>query len=334
MSKIFDFTKKVLDKLSVDGSRDKTLKPIISKVTNSTLLTELVDHFNERMKELSVGKRLLYPMSFNILMHPDDYNSTKESLPFVLPEVVAAFYACIKKKRDSYIDGVNYAPPATYWFFQFSACQIGTKNGQEDFIKRGEIITTGSLTTFDILKARNGGMQQEANVNLSVKCQNSNTNNNNINMKALLGMEILGEGSYSFNFDKNLSEDRANIVAASNSKTKGWATLRWANGDGRDNIYEMFYDYIDISGKADTRPSNNIVKINSDAVSVSHVQIKFEQMTQSFMLAAYAKTRLNSKEVPLSVGGNPIWVPISKFKSKIFLNDAVCIEFNANSDLL
>ncbi|MBR6018137.1 MAG: hypothetical protein IK073_05910 [Paludibacteraceae bacterium] len=334
MSKVFEALKKALSLGAVEQD-NQPQKPTGSKITNQVLLHELVAHFEDRIEELSVGKRLLYPMSFNILMHPDDYNRTKESLPFVLPEVVAAFYGVIRRKAKDYSAGVNYAPPATYWFFQFSACQIGTNvEGKEDFIKQGEIVTTGSLTTFDIFRAQRGNMRTEANVHLSVKCQNSNTNDNNINMDALLGMEILSEGSYTFPFDKSLNEDSSRISMKSEAERKGWAELRWAAANGGYNVYEMMDTYIDISGSAETRQTRNILRIESDAVSVSHVQIKYDQATQTFSLAAYAKTRLNSREVPLSSGGAPQWIMLPKKNSKIFLNDTVSVEFNANPDLV
>ena len=335
MRNFFDAIKKGLA-IGVVEPDNKKQKQKTSKVTNKILLKELVDHFNDQIEELSVGRRLLYPMSFNILMHPDDYNTTKESLPFVLPEVVSAFYGSIKEKCKAYYNGVNFAPPATYWFFQFSACQVKAKDGEEDFIKRGEIVTTGNLTTFDIHKAQQGGVRSEANVHLSVKCQNSNTNDNNINMDALLGMDIISEGSYTFNFDKTLNEDATLISAANDKQRKGWATLRWAAEDGSGNfkVYDMFDAYIEISGKTETRTTSNIVIIKSDAVIRQHVLIKYDQTTQTFLLAAFAKTRLNSREVPLSTVGAPQWVTLAKFNSHIFLNDSIQIEFNANSDLV
>ena len=333
MGNILDILKKGINLVTVEPDIAKS-KPKVSKVTNKILLKELTDHFDEQMEELSVGRRLLYPMSFNILLHPDDYNLTKESLPFVLPEVVASFYASIKRKKEEYVNGVNYAPPATYWFFQFSACKVAEREGKEDFIKRGEVVTTGNLTTFDIHKAQKDGVRMETNVYLSVKCQNSNTNENNINMDALLGMEILSEGTYSFQFDKNLNEDTTLIVAASDLPSKGFATLRWVGKDGIDRVYPMRALYIDLSGNADKRTSSNICHIDSDDVCTSHVQIKYEQVTQTFSLAAYGKVRLNSREVPISVGGNPQWVPLAKSHSKIFINDSVSVEFNANPDLV
>ena len=95
----------------------------------------------------------------------------------------------------------------------------------------------------------------------------------------------------------------------------------------------MVDNYIDISGSAETRTTSNILKVESNAVIVSHVQIKYDAQAKTFSLAAYEKTRLNSREVPLSVtGGVPQWVPLPKFNSRIFINDTISIEFNANSD--
>ena len=332
MGKLLDVLKKGLSYGTVESEGDKK-KPTTSKITNKVLLQELVTHFEQSMDELSVGKRILYPMSFNILMHPDDYNQTKESFPFVLPEVVSQFYSSIKKEKNKYRDGVNCAPPATYWFFQFSACRFSDKDGLENFLERGKIITTGSLTTFDIQKAQKGGVRSEANVQLSVKCQNSNMNDTNINMDALLGMDILSEGSYKFNFDKNMNEDAQKIADSTNAQEKGWATLRWSEG-ANTMTYTMLDTYIDISGNAETRTTRNICPIKSDAVAVAHVQIRYDQITQTFQLAAWAKTRLNTREVPLSTGNTPTWIDLPKYNSKLFLNDAVSIEFNANPDML
>lgn len=331
MGNLFEIIKNCLSLGTIEQSGKKHTNN--AKITNRLLLKELVDHFDDQMEELSVGRRILYPMSFNILMHPADYNATRESLPFVLPEVVARFYASIKRKINSFGDNVNYANPATYWFFQFSACQVAEKEGEENFIKRGEIVTTGNLTTFDIHKAQQGNVRNETNVHLSVKCQNSNTNDNNINMDTLLGMEILSEGSYTFNFDKTLNEDTSRIGATSDISRKGFATLRWSENDNY-KVYDMLDTYIDISGKADNRQTRNICRIMNDDISTSHVQIKYDHITQTFSLAAFAKTRLNGRELPISSSGSPQWVALSKYNSKIFLNDSVSVEFNANSEML
>lgn len=331
MGKFLNGLKKALSLGVIDKDGEKfSKKP--SRMTNKILYKELVDHFEQQMEELSVGNRILYPMSFNIMMHPDDYDATCESFPFILPEVLSQFYAVIKKAKEEHPSGrACFDPPATYWFFQFTACQVGVVDDQENIIKPGEIVTIGSLTTFDIRNGQQSNVRSEANVVLSVKCQNSVTNKNNINMDALLGMDIMNEGSFTFDFDKNLSEDTQNISGASMNRKTGWAKLRWSEGN-IDKVYEMMDNYIDISGNAEMRNGRNILKIQSDDVVVSHVQIKYDQVAQIFYLAAFAKTRLNGREVPISSDNNPSWVILPRFNSRIFLNDSVSIEFNANPD--
>lgn len=323
----FGVLKKIISGLKVETDENSSRVP---EITNKILLKELVEHFEQATEKLSVRQRILYPMSFNILMHPDDYVQTKESLPFVLPEVIAEFYSSIKKKAKSKGKDVRFDPPATYWFFQFSGCRICDDNGKEKLIERGKIITTGSLTTFDFQKAN---MATEVNTVLSVKCQNSNVNANNINVKALLGMEILGEGTYKFYFDKNMNENAESIKASEITQIQGFATLRWSEGNAT-KIFTMIDNYIDISGCDETRTTSNICRINSEAVAVSHVQIRYNANNCIFEIAAYGKTRLNTRELPVSTGANPMWITLPKTNSKIFINDTINVEFNANHDLL
>lgn len=79
--------KRVLESLLPDSGKSgerKNGNKGKSKVTNKILYQELIEHFESDMEDLSVGRRVLYPMSFNILLHPDDYDRVGESLPFIL----------------------------------------------------------------------------------------------------------------------------------------------------------------------------------------------------------------------------------------------------------
>lgn len=295
-----------------------------SKVTNQTLYKELISHFKTDMEELSVGRRILYPMSFNILLYPDDYDRVGESLPFILPEVIAGFYAAIKSKRDSILDS-DATPPATYWFFQFASSSVKTEDKQESFIIPGEIVTVGHLTTFDIKIAQEGTTTE--NVRLSVKCQNSDVNKNNINKDALLGMEILTNNAYTFNFDKSMSEKLSDIQSSQRGGENALATLTYSVGSTNVHL-DMLDELVILSGPKDTRKMGNIMIIKNEAVEVGHVQIRYVRETNRFQLCAYSRTRLNMRDVPLSVGGTPIWKDMS-FNSTILLNDVVNIEFKA-----
>ena len=317
-----------------DGSVDSNYG---SKVTNKVLYKELIAHFEADMEELSVARRVLYTMSFNILMHHDDYARVGASLPFVLPEVVAGFYAAIKRKRDS-IAGSDCTPPAKYWFFQIAASRVKTENGVESFIRQGEIVTVGSLFTLDVKKSRT---MVDTNVRLSVKCQNSNINDNNINQAALLNMDILSDGVYTFNFDKNLSESLGDIESSRRndglgdgtvSMSDAKATISYTNAEGNTVHYFMTENSVIVSGPSDPRDNDNILKVDCEEVATSHIEIRYIKEAKRFQLCAYAKTRLNMREVPLSKGGDVIWKDVS-LKSEIFLNDALNLKFKANDSL-
>lgn len=321
--------KKILQLGAVEKNKTVKEKQNVTEITNSVLFDEIVEHFKQRIEKDSIPQtgRMFYPMSFNILMHPDDFSTRKDYLPFIIPEVVKYFYHIIKEKKSKY---PNCAPPATDWFFQFVPCRLGESDGQDIPLERGQVITTGNPTTFDI---RNDVVHSENNILVSVKCQNSNVNANNINVESLRGLNMLDDKTFIVRFDKDMSEDTRVIETFNKNHVTGLAELRWS--EGREiKIYTMLDTYIDISGSAEKRTARNICPIKSDAVTVSHVQIKYDPQKQDFQLAAWAKTRLNSREVPLSTEGMPCWIPLPRFHSKLFLNDSVSIEFNAISEEL
>lgn len=316
--------KNILESLRPPGGGKTKSNNGKSKVTNKTLYKELIEHFKTDMEELSVGRRILYPMSFNILLYPDDYDRVGESLPFILPEVIAGFYAAIKSKRESILDS-DATPPATYWFFQFASSSVKTEDKTESFIIPGEIVTVGHLTTFDIKKAQEGTTTE--NVRLSVKCQNSDVNKNNINKDALLGMEILTNNAYTFNFDKSMSEKLSDIQSSLKGGNNALATLTYTIGSTNVHL-DMLDELVILSGPKDTRKMGNIMIIKNESVDVGHVQIRYVREANRFQLCAYSRTRLNMRDVPLSVGGAPIWKDMA-FNSTILLNDEVNIEFKA-----
>lgn len=317
--------KNILEKLAPHGDAANKAE----KLTNQALYNELIAHFKADMEELSVGRRVLYPMSFNILLHPDDYARVGSSLPFILPEVIAAFYSAIKVKSASVID--SYAtPPATYWFFQFASSTLNDTSDGEMLMKPGEMVTIGSLDTFDIQGQPQG--RREGNAMLSMKVQNSDVVKNNINPEALLGMEILTNNAFIFNFDKKMSEKLGDIQATQRDRKNALATLSFSE-DGLNVYYDMLDDLVIVSGPSDSRKMDNIVKIKNPAVQIGHVQIRYQSTTNRFQICAYAKTRLNQREVPLSIGGAPVWKDMS-YNSDILLNDEVNIRFRAAESII
>ena len=176
-----------LDRLKADKQADMTPDGLL---TNKRLLEELVQHFKMKLEDESFGQRMLYPMSFNILMDPVDYEARKQSLPFVLPEVVSAFYKIIDNMRSQY---PIYEPPAKYWFFQFSSCPLGiirTENANPLTVRRGHITTIATFVAFDVKNANNSFV--DSNTRVSIKLDDSNVVNNvNVNTNAIKNLDIM-----------------------------------------------------------------------------------------------------------------------------------------------
>ena len=309
--------KKLLDRFKAeDGTTGN------SKITNKVLLNELINHFRERLENESVGQRMLYPMSFNILMHPDDYNDRIQSLPFVLPEVVSAFYGIISNKRSEF---PNYEPPAKYWYFQFSACRHESISDSVAIVRKGHVTTVSTLLTFDIKKARN--TLADTNTHVSIKLDDSNVMNDvNVNRDAIKTLDIIGDNIFTYNFDRNLNQSSSDIQETSNmAEFKGLAVLSYSRS-GKNYYFTMRDNTIYISGQGEKRTGRSFFIIENTDIADSHVQIRYLPSEKKFQIAAFGPTRLNTVKMNESHGGNIVWYDLSN-KSSIFINNIVSVKF-------
>lgn len=296
------------------------------KLTNKRLLEELTSNFKSMLEDESVGQKMLYPMSFNILMDPADYNNRIQSLPFVLPQVVSAFYGIIDDMRHEYPD---YTPPAEYWYFQFSACRLGTifiDDITSIEIKRGNIKTIATLWTYDCGDNENN-VSVENNIRISIKLQNSNVYSTfNVNKAAITNMDILGDGIFKCKFDNNLSNDVKRITDNFNfAEINGIAELSYSIG-GHNHYFCMKDNLLHISGKNEMRESRSILILESPNIKDSHVQIKYLPSEKKFQIAAYGLTRVNERKIIESSGGDVYWHDLAN-NSSIFINDEIKVKF-------
>lgn len=313
--------KKLLDVFKGDKDTDGISD---EQLTNKRLLEELTSHFKTMLNTESVGQRMLYPMSFNILMDPSDYNNRKQSLPFILPQVVSAFYGIIDDMRQEYPD---YTPPAKYWYFQFSACRLGSVQTDDSaplIVRKGHITTVATLLTFDIKEAN---VSVNNNTRVSIKLDDSDVMNNvNVNWNAIKNLDVLSDGAFTYNFDNTLSRDTKHIADNSNmAEVNGIAELSYSKG-GRNYHFIMKDNLIHISGKNEMRKGRSFFILESPDIKDSHVQIKYLPSEKKFQLAAYGQTKLNSRRIIESSGGDVYWYDLAN-NSSIFINDEISVKF-------
>ena len=317
--------KKILDGFKAENESGQSSRRS-KELNNQIMLKELMTHFKSMLEYESFGRRMLYPMSFTILMNPEDYRKRLPYLPLVVPEIVAAFYSVIESKRRQF---PNFEPPANYWYFQFVPCDNGIVQLGEDMpaeVEPGKILTIASLTTPDAGDQSNTSV--ETNTRVSVKLENSNVNNDvNLNMNALRNLNVFGEGTFTCDFDMALDQDHDRIRDNSNiASATGLAELSYSR-DGRNYHYVMKDNLIHISGDDELRRGRAFFIIEGEKrIRNSHVQIRYLPTEKKFQIAAFGPARLNSGRMEVSGGGNVIWYDLAN-NSSIFIDGLVSIRF-------
>lgn len=318
------FIKKILGAGRVRGGQ-KPVTPVDPDViSNQRILDELVAHFKEVLSFESVGTRMLYPMSFNVLMTPEDYEDRKLAFPFLVQEVVCEFYKVISHQRQKY---PNFTPPATHWHFQFSACavrQIPTEGKGLLDLSPGHVATLASLYKLEIKDTAN--ITVDNNVRVSLKLDQSVVGKDtNANIAAVRNLDVLGEGTYSVKFDMSLNTNPESVNLITDGLVSAIADLSY-DKMGKHYTFAMHDALIHISGRGDLRTGRSYFRLESDTIKDSHVQIKHLPADNKFQIAAFGYTRLNGSEIPLSFGGNIQWMDLAN-NSTIFINNEIQLRF-------
>lgn len=297
------------------------------ELSNKVLLDELVGHFKDQIERLSVGERMIYPMSFNILLHHDDYASVKESFPFVLPEVVKEFYKVIKSMKKTY---PNFTPVAKDWVFQFSSCQlndVSLADGNNVVVNKGHITTLASLMAVDL---RQKNTSVSTNTRISIKVQDSNVMRDvNVNWDAISKIDIIGENYFRCKFDPSLNAKSVTMEQGEHTTSvpdaKVMAVLSYSK-DAKNYTFQMIDNQIDISGPQGPVDITSVMRIEQTSLLAPHVQIKYVPESRKFQFAVYGTTRVNGREYDLSQPGMVKWYTLAN-NSKIFINNEVSVKF-------
>lgn len=340
MANIF---KKIIDGLTPPkdpkndgGKREKTPIPHNGPMTVQYLKDEIVRQFKDVMNDLTSweGKScmILYPMSFNIIMNPDDYKNIGETVPYVLPMALLGFYNAIRAKveeAEKMGGSCSYIPPAKNWFFQWADSQKKEgSDGQE--LRRGEIVINSSLTRIEVTK---DNIETIKNAGGTVSIVNSNTDYRNINPDALGGTTIGLSKTSEWDFDMKLPTDINAIRNTSRDTLNSYATLSYV--DGREiKRFSMVDVQISISGSADTRRLSSRFIVNNDKIKNDMVRIQYLKEENIFQICAYGNVRVDECLLPMSESGINNWYRLS-YNSKIFFVDAnLQISFKAADSII
>ncbi len=310
------------------GDKEQSHISANHRLTNQRLLDEFVEIFEYKLKDLSVGDKMLFPMSFSIIMHSTDYAKLKETLHFVTGQAVLKFYGIINKYSKEYSDTTE---PAETWHFQISPStldKIPLGDDQTLDIHPGEI-TVMESGIFSYKKEENSQVDVESSVRVSVRVKNSNVFKDiNINKDTLLGFNTLAEGVFTFPYnikgfnEKNTTPKKETTTISSEA---GFATLSYEDS-GKSYTFTMKSSITNISGKDEVNTGKSVFKIGHTNLINQHIQVRYLQDDNRFEIAAYAPTRLNGRDLQISSINNPQWKEL-KNGSTIFANGEVKLTF-------
>lgn len=328
-----DFISNIIKLLGIENESEPDKVSVPKGMSNQQLLNDLLLLFETSLKNESVRQRMLFPMYFDILMHPDDYNDRKDALAFVLPEVVSSFKEVIDRYRNEYPIVKNQS---TKWVFQFSPCRVDGEltlaDGKVVNVERGKLIKSAKL----YYKEDQGtNVQVENNIKVSVKCDNSDVMNISfLNFEALKSVDIVEDGLYMYNYTdsspiSNKGEEHIveKPIDSSElfSENATIATLTYTY-QGQRIHYMMKDECISISGRKDKRNKRMVFKVENDNLVNDHVQIKYDRTDNEFYLCAFGETKLNQRPLELSKGGDVKWCKLAN-NSSIFMNDEIKVVF-------
>ncbi len=320
MNKIEDILRFIF---GIDKKEYKT-----STITNQQILKEILKHFSKELVNNSVNETMIYPMTFYIHMHPDDYNIRKQNFPILFPEIVKCFYEIILRYKKKYPE---YIGKAQSWNFYIVPCFMEnfSVNGNNFTIKRGKIIIWSSM--YDVVDQSSPNAGKSCSV--SVRLDGSNLMTEiNINREILDNLQFVSENHFRMDWIDPIKKQDVKLTQSTQHGIQFTRNLRTELGILRYNMYGGTQQYIiktstcKISNETDERQDPSIFKVKNMKVGIAHAEIRYDRIKNIFELAAYKETAINNKAIAISKGNNLNWVPLNN-GAVITLSGNVIINF-------
>lgn len=277
-------------------------------LTPEVVYSYIIEKFNESIKELSFGKRVVFYHEFIISFNAEDYKEfvgNKQGIfGLIAKETVKKFYEILKQHRDA---GKTVEPSGSKWVFRLVSHPDYVR-GDKGFI--GKLLPDNNTQKTENLRVtfipRQTGIAQTFDVNNDV----------------LKGFTYYSDGYMEIPYEEELE-----YVEEKSSDTAILARLETIIPDkqfaGKKVEYLIKDDNIIISGSDETREDANIFIIPSDWVNSPHLQIKYNKTDGKFYLASFGEvTTMNEVTIDRSDVNAPVWVELP-VNSRLLLNGIV-----------
>ena len=256
--KINDLFKSIATLVSFENSPSEIGNKSLS---NNDLITLLRKSFIETIQFESIkDRRLLYDVSFLILIHPDDYAKRELALPIVTQEAVNMFYEIIEDNKSKY---KNFLPAGNNWFFQYTP----TEKFDITNIEKGRPFI---ISTLSALKTNWGNISGKA-ITVSIIANNSKYERFDINPEIFKNLDVFARGIFRIKINSELTH----LSSPPKVEGEAYATLKYIDG-GMEYTYNMQDSEITLTLKTESTPmASNILAIESRDLKKNHARIKY-----------------------------------------------------------
>lgn len=301
-------------------------------MTNQDLVNRICAEFESKLTDASTEDKVLFPMSFTILLHPNNYDNVSYYFAAVTQSIVKRFYKIIEKYSGSSLSN-KIANRLNLNFLSNNKSVVAIGNNWEFILSK---TTVGKVGNFQVgidnpgfiisptARVYGENLNKQSSVKLSVSCLNSNpSESQDINLDALTGINLIGDNHYLIAFNKSLCYKEQDVE--SNQANNDYGTL-FFRYNGNDYTFTIKDELVSISGTEDKREQRNIFKLPCSELQNDHVQIKYDKASGTYYISTIASdTRVNQKVLQQSTG-SPFW-SILPNNSEIFMIGRYSVKF-------
>ncbi|MEO6149750.1 MAG: hypothetical protein ABIN95_04770 [Mucilaginibacter sp.] len=277
-------------------------------LTPDTVYSYIIEKFNESIKELSFGKRVVFYHEFIISFNAEDYREFVENkqgiFGLIVQETVKKFYEILKEQRAL---GKTVEPSGSKWVFRLVSHPDYVR-GDKGFI--GKLLPDNNTQKAENLRVtfipRQTGIAQTFDVNNDI----------------LKGFTYYSDGYMEIPYEEEL-EYTDEKTAATATLARLETIIPDKQFSGKKVEYLMKDDDIIVSGSDEEREEANIFIIPSEWVNSPHLQIKYNKTDGKFYLASFGEiTTMNEVAVKRSDTNAPVWVELP-VNSRLLLNGII-----------
>ena len=305
---------------------------------NEYILHSLVKRFKTELKNSSVRHQMIYPMTFTVVMHNDDYQNHIVHINLFIGQVVECFYEIILKYKTKYPIYIN---PAKYWTFRFIPClttemELG---GKSIPVQQGKIFILTSPLDITDEKFKGNNINVSLPIGKSAKLQEANINLDAFKNFVGIGQPIFIDWEDPSKPKNNVKQDMESnagqaFVDASKkeeaSKKNPFAGIAGWSGKGSsfmnvshnsDNTPKLAYklegevayyyiknDICWVAGNEGIQDKSDTFYVKSNKVMNPHLLIQKDNASGKYKVAAFGPAKMEEQDLPVSAKNNPKWI--------------------------